>query len=166
VIAHADEGLDLRDKITEYSKSANLKRWQIEDKLTSRERSFQDGIMQEYRETVTKGLDQIEKAPNWKQALRTYRDQMRSEISELRQKVRVHREEFQLTFLATSNEMDKDLKDFLAPLEESFRKNKSDAYQKAENDFQSSRDDLREDLRNWKDRIKDLRTQDSFVPSN
>ena len=160
----ADEALNLRDKVVNFSKAANQKRWQIEDRIVQRERQFQDGIMEEWREAIQKGLDQIKAAPDWKQAQRANRDQMRAVIGELRQKIRVHREEFQLSFLAATNDLEKDLKDFLTPLEETFRTNKSDAYKKAEDDFQSSRDDLKEQLHAWRDRVKELRTPDTIIP--
>jgi hypothetical protein len=160
----ADEGLNLRDKITDFSKSANQKRWKIEDRIVQRERDFQDGIMEEWREAIQKGLDQIKQAPDWKQAQRANRDQMRAVVADLRQKIRVHREEFQLSFLATTNELEKDLKDFLSPIEQEFKKNKSEAYQKAEGDFESARDELKDDLHAWRDRVKELRTPDTIIP--
>ena len=76
--------------------------------------------MQEWREAIQKGLDQVKEAPDWKQANRANHDQMRAVVAELRQKIRVHREEFQLSFLTTNAELEKDLKDFLAPIEEDF----------------------------------------------
>lgn len=156
--AHADEGLDLRAKIVDYSKSVQPKRWHIEDELTHRERLFQDGLMQEYRDTITKGLQQLKDQGDWKQAQRAYRELVRNEVRELRQKVRLHREEFELTYLASANEMEKDLKEFLAPFEDEFKKNKSEAYQKAQSDFDSSRDNLKEELSSWKERLKNLKT--------
>jgi dsDNA-specific endonuclease/ATPase MutS2 len=120
--------------------------------------------MQEWREGIQKGLDQIKAAPNWKQAQRTNRDQMRTLVNELRQKIRVHREEFQLTFLATTNELEKDLKDFLTPIEDEFRASKSEAYKKAESDFENSRDELKDQLHAWRDRVKELRTPDTIIP--
>jgi vacuolar-type H+-ATPase subunit H len=163
--ARADDTLDLRGKIIEFSKAANEKRWKIEDRLNQREREFQDGIMLELREDQTKGLDMILNAPNWHESQRAYRDQIRRATSELRQKVRTHREEFRLTFLATTNDLEKDLKDFLDPLDKEFHDTKSEAFKKAESDFQNSRDDLKEDLRTWKERVKDTRTPDDFIPN-
>ena len=162
--ARADAILDLRQKIVDFSTAQAKKRWAVEDRMIQRERQFQDGLREEYREVALKGLRHIKDGANWKAAKRAYNERMRAETALLRQKTRVHRDEFDLTLLATSNELEREIREFLAPLEQRFRENRDEAFRKAQDDFEDSREELREGFRDWKERAKQLKTASDFSP--
>jgi hypothetical protein len=162
-MAMSDE-MNLRAKFVDFAKQENLKRWQIEDEMVFKERTFQDGLRTYIRDTQTQGQDAILQAPDWKQAKRDYRDKMRNTNAEVRQRIRIHRDQFDLYWLKVQRDQDQDIKDFIQPIEAEFKKNRDNpAYDKALPDFETARDDLREDYSKWKEQIKDLKTSDSFL---
>jgi hypothetical protein len=165
-MALSDE-MNLRAKFVDFNKHESQKRWQIEDQITLKERAFQDELTHSMRVAELTHQDQILNAPDWKQAKRDYREKTRNLNSELRQKIRVHREQFELEWLATQRAQEKDMKDFLDPMEEEFKKNRNNpAYEKARSDFDTGKEELRDDYSKWKERVKQMKTPDSFLQSS
>jgi hypothetical protein len=162
-VALSDE-MNLRAQFVEFTKREDTKRWMIEDVLISQEKQFQDSLRQYSRDFELKAQDQILQAPDWKTSKRDYREKTRNLNSELRQRIRVHREEFELHWLQIQRDQEKDLKEFLDPIAAVFKKNRNNqAYEKAEPDFESARDDVREDYSKWKEKTRDLKTPDTFL---
>jgi hypothetical protein len=162
-MALSDE-MNLRAKFVDFNKQEDQKRWLIEDQITLKERAFQDELTRSMRAADLTNQDQILSAPNWQQAKRDYRDKNRNFNSELRQKIRVHRDQYELEFLTIQRAQEKDMKDFLEPMEDEFKKNHSNAaYEKARSDFDTGKEELRDDYQRWKERVKDMKTPDSFL---
>ena len=162
-MALSDE-MNLRAKFVDFNKQEDQKRWLIEDQITMKERAFQDELTRSMRATELTNQDQILSAPNWQQAKRDYRDKTRNFNSELRQKIRVHRDQYDLDFLAIQRAQEKDMKDFLGPMEDEFKNNRNNAaYEKARSDFDTGKEELRDEYQRWKDRVKDMRTPDTFL---
>jgi hypothetical protein len=162
-MALSDE-MNLRAKFVDFNKQEDQKRWLIEDQITLKERAFQDELTRSMRAGELNNQDQILSAPNWQQAKRDYRDKNRNFNSELRQKIRVHRDQYELGFLAIQRAQEKDMKDFLEPMEDEFKKNHSNAaYEKARSDFDTGKEELRDEYQRWKERVKDMKTPDSFL---
>jgi hypothetical protein len=164
-IALSDE-MNLRAQFVEFTKREDLKRWAIEDMLVNQEKIFQDSLRKYQRDFELKAQDQILQAPDWKTSKRDYRDRTRNLNQELRQRVRVHREEFELHWIEIQRDQEKDIKEFLDPIAAEFKKNHNNpAYDKAEPDFESARDDVKEDYSKWKEKTRDLKTLDTFLQS-
>jgi hypothetical protein len=164
-VALSDE-MNLRAKFVEFTKQEEQKRWIIEDLLIADEKKFQDDLRKYSRDFELKAQDEILQAPDWKTSKRDYRDKTRNLNSELRQRVRVHREDFELRWLKIQREQEKDMKDFLDPIAAEFKANRNNAaYEKAEPDFESARDDLKDDYAKWKEKTRDLKTPDTFLQS-
>jgi hypothetical protein len=164
-VALSDE-MNLRAKFVEFTKQEEQKRWIIEDLLISDEKKFQDDLRKYQRDFELKAQDDILQAPDWKTSKRDYRDKTRNLNSELRQRVRVHREDFELRWLKIQREQEKDMKDFLDPIAAEFKANRNNpAYEKAEPDFETARDDLKDDYAKWKEKTRDLKTPDTFLQS-
>jgi hypothetical protein len=162
-MALSDE-MNLRAKFVDFNKQVDQKRWLIEDQITLKERAFQDGLTRSLRAAELANQDQILNASDWKQAKRDYRDKTRNQNQELRQKIRVHREQFELEWLAIQRAQEKDMKDFLEPIENEFKKNRNNpAYEKASSDFDAGKDELKDEYTKWKERVKELKTPDSFL---
>jgi hypothetical protein len=162
-VALSDE-MNLRAKFVEFTKQEEQKRWIIEDLLIADEKKFQDDLRKYSRDFELKAQDEILQAPDWKTSKRDYRDKTRNLNSELRQRVRVHREDFELRWLKIQREQEKDMKDFLDPIAAEFKANRNNAaYEKAEPDFESARDDLKDDYAKWKEKTRDLKTPDTFL---
>jgi hypothetical protein len=164
-VALSDE-MNLRAQFVDFTKQEEQKRWIIEDLLIADEKTFQDDLRKYARDFELKAQDSILQAADWKTSKRDYRDKTRNLNSELRQRVRVHREDFELRWLKIQREQEKDMKDFLDPIAAEFKKNRSNpAYEKAEPDFEGARDDLKEDYSKWKEKTRDLKTPDTFMQS-
>jgi hypothetical protein len=162
-MALSDE-MNLRAKFVDFNKQEDQKRWLIEDQITLKERGFQDDLTRSLRAAELANQDQILNAPDWKQAKRDYRDKTRNFRSELRQKIRVHREQFELEWLSIQRAQEKDMKDFLEPMQDEFKKNRSNpAYEKASSDFDAGKDELKDEYSQWKERVKEMKTPDSFL---
>lgn len=162
-MALSDE-MNLRAKFVDFNKQESQKRWLIEDQITMKERAFQDDLTHWMRTNELANQDQILGAPDWKQAKRDYRDKNRNFNSELRQKIRVHRDQFDLEFLAIQRVQEKDMHDFLDPMEDEFKKNRNNpAYEKARSDFDEGKEELRDSYQRWKERVKEMKTPDSFL---
>jgi hypothetical protein len=164
-VALSDE-MNLRAQFVDFNKREDVKRWLVEDSLINQEKAFQDGLRKYQRDFELKAQDSLLQSADWKTGKKEYREKSRNLNSELRQRVRVHREEFELHWLEIQRGQEKDLKDFLSPIEAEFKKNHSNpAYEKAEPDFESARDDLRDDYSKWKEKTRDLKTPDTFLQS-
>ena len=162
-MALSDE-MNLRAKFVDFNKQEDQKRWLIEDQITLKERAFQDELTRSLRAAELANQDQVLNASDWKQAKRDYRDKTRNQNHELRQKIRVHREQFELEWLAIQRAQEKDMKDFLEPMENEFKKNRSNpAYEKASSDFDAGKDELKDEYSKWKERVKEMKTPDSFL---
>ena len=162
-MALSDE-MNLRAKFVDFNKQEDQKRWLIEDQITLKERAFQDELTRSLRAAELANQDQVLNASDWKQAKRDYRDKTRNQNQELRQKIRVHREQFELEWLAIQRAQEKDMKDFLEPMENEFKKNRSNpAYEKASSDFDAGKDELKDEYSKWKERVKEMKTPDSFL---
>jgi hypothetical protein len=162
-MALSDE-MNLRAKFVDFSKQEDQKRWMVEDQITMKERAFQDSIKAYMRDSELKAQDAVLQAPDWKQAKRDYRDKTRNLTYEVRQRIRVHREQFELEWISVQRDQEKDMRDFLDPMEAEFKKNRQNpAYEKAQSDFEAGREDVRDEYSKWKEHIRELKTTDSYL---
>jgi hypothetical protein len=155
--------LDLRGRLQQFGHELRAKAWEIEDRWIGGERAFVDGLRKELRDTQSRISDESAALPDWRKAKRELRAKTRQFEKELKQKVKIHREQLELELLGFERDRQREIQDFVDSIEREIARFKKDpGYSRARSDLSEARSELRSFLKEWKSRLKSLKTKEAF----
>ncbi len=159
-----EEGLDLKKRFHEFAREAFRLRWELEDKWVNADRTFLDELRKTIRDADTKARDEVLGGIDWKRARREAKDRRRVLLADIKQRIKVKREQLELELMRFQQDREKELKEFMEKLELDLATySKDKAFQRARDDFRNAREELRNELKRWHSWMRAQRIKE--VPS-
>jgi hypothetical protein len=157
------DGLDLRLRFQRFNSERSRSLWAFEDQLIQDERSLVDRMRNELRLYEIEYGQKIEAGTEWSRARREYKESLRKYQGELKQQIKIRREEFELKILRFMSEREVEQKAFLDELDGELKKlSKAPGIGQARSDFESARTEIRESLSRFRDRMRNSRPKENF----
>ncbi|MGK5088507.1 hypothetical protein WDW86_13190 [Bdellovibrionota bacterium FG-2] len=155
-------GLNFRASFAEFSKEMRVKRRALEEKWLKGERDFSDELRNALRIAEDQFAEVVAQSGDWKAAKRDFQKKKLSLIKELKQRVKIRREELELELIRVEREQDEAMRKLISELDtelKQFKKEKQ--FQKARDDFQDASADLKTELSQWKNRMKAIKMKEA-----
>lgn len=156
------ESLDLRRKYHEFSRALKKAQEKAEDTAIAAERVFLDELRRTYRVAESEWAEMVAKAPDWQKAKREVDERRRGLERDLNQRLKVKREELELTAQRFKREQEDLYKKFSAEMDDRLADYRKDPdFRKAESDLRSLRDDARSMVQRFYDKMRGRRLQEN-----
>ena len=170
IIHPKDETLDPRTRFHDFLRAAQNIQWEAEDKWVAQERAFGEDLRKSMRELDVKLAEDVATSDlEWRKAQQDAAERRRAAEAEARQKTRIHREQFELELMRFERARERDLKAFLASVENQFDSLKNEEHGKkmdhalasslsrAKEGARAASEELKKELRSWQERLKKLK---------
>ena len=153
--------IDIRGKLHDFQRDTGKLLNEFEDAFILKNRTFEDQLRATYRTAEQAVRDDIATADDWKKAQRDGREKFRKLETDMRQQVRLRREEGELEFLRFQKTREDELKSFFEGLENDILEYRKDpGYSQARSDLSEGKSELRDNLSKFRERIRSHRPAD------
>lgn len=163
--AQTEEGLDLKKRFHEFAREAFRKRWELEDRWVTEDRAFIDELRRTIRDSDAKARDEVASSLDWKRARKEAKERRRTLLADVKQRIKVKREQLELDLMRFQQEREKELREFMEKLEADLATySKDKAFQRARDDFRQAREELRNELKRWHSWMRAQRVKEVPAP--
>jgi hypothetical protein len=157
------EALDLRAKFQKFASERSQALWKFEDQLIQDQRNLMDRMRNELRLFEIEYGQKIQEGTDWAKAKRDYQASLRKQQQELKQQVKIRREELELRIMRFVQEQEAQQKALIDEMDSRIKEfSKTPGVNKARSDFESARNDLRESLNKFKERMRNSKPKENF----
>lgn len=160
-------GLDLRAKILEFTRTHRQSLNAFEDNFISLERAFNDRMRHTLRDAEAQITEAMAAEGDWKKAKRDAKDATRRIQGDMKQQVRIQREQFELEILRFTKEREAAVKGFYDNMKSQIAPYRNDkdysrGYAQADADLNEAKSELMESISNFKTLVKNLKPKENF----
>jgi hypothetical protein len=161
--SRVSEDLDLRAKFQKFASERSQALWKFEDQLIQDQRNLMDRMRNELRLFEIEYGQKIQEGTDWAKAKRDYQALLRKQQQELKQQVKIRREELELRIMRFVQEQESQQKALIDEMDSRIKEfSKTPGVNKARSDFESARNDLRESLNKFKERMRNSKPKENF----
>jgi hypothetical protein len=149
---------DLKGKAKEFADALKTKLNETEDRLVHDARAFIDELNRQWRDEDQRIEKEVAESSDWKKAKREGQKEKRDLSRDFRQRARVHADELELEINRFAQEREREAEELFAEMQkeiEEFKKTKE--FAAARRDLNDAKQDVREIIRKWKQKLRELR---------